>query len=471
MSEHTDTGVTTPLAELQALTRLSQIDTLYRDLYLETARQLLQSIMDEARYRLLVQEKSKLESVTLQSRAAIEHRDWARLPGLVEEIRLLRLSLDQAAPVMEQAAKVYGAEAVCIDPFSPGLQSFLSASFQSRSSLRETAVEILEGLARNEAEHTGLYRQRLEWFRAVNPEKVEKVGPAVADAGKEAIEQALSALNRGDVDDLVALARKMSSMEGQTTLVHGVQEQGYGEGADLSPAFPSASIDSGRRLGLEPQELEPEPEISSFIHQWAWQPGFPDPTITRDGRIILKNIGPERTYPKNVPDSRQSTLDLFMIHPFINSGGARYIPRLVTEQVLAEDFSEDNAGGGSGLLEALHLPRRAGLSRTAIEQALLQYGPQVVRTELGLDPVEFRLACIPYDVYCRLGEKLGLGNHPHWTHFDGYQVLKSGKMHALVGGDVRFGGIFDLCSISPIDERDGLLARFVVLRRRRFYPW
>jgi hypothetical protein len=46
-------------------------------------------------------------------------------------------------------------------------------------------------------------------------------------------------------------------------------------------------------------------------------------------------------------------------------------------------------------------------------------------------------------------------------------VLKGGKIRALVGGDVRFGGIFDLCSINRVDEREGVIARFAVVRRER----
>jgi hypothetical protein len=50
---------------------------------------------------------------------------------------------------------------------------------------------------------------------------------------------------------------------------------------------------------------------------------------------------------------------------------------------------------------------------------------------------------------------------------DGYQLLKGGRMRALVAGDVRFGGLFDLCSISQIDERENVLVRFAVVHRER----
>ena len=40
-------------------------------------------------------------------------------------------------------------------------------------------------------------------------------------------------------------------------------------------------------------------------------------------------------------------------------------------------------------------------------------------------------------------------------------------MRALVAGDVRFGGLYDLCSISQIDERENVLARFAIVHRER----
>jgi hypothetical protein len=81
--------------------------------------------------------------------------------------------------------------------------------------------------------------------------------------------------------------------------------------------------------------------------------------------------------------------------------------------------------------------------------------------------VEFRLVCIPYDLYIRFGRDHGFGKWPHWTHFDGYQVMGGNRLRALVGGDGRFGGLTDLVSISPSDARDGVYARFAVVRRAR----
>ena len=136
--------------------------------------------------------------------------------------------------------------------------------------------------------------------------------------------------------------------------------------------------------------------------------------------------------------------------------------------MLIEDFPEDAVPAEpSELLVALGLTRRNGLSRVEIEMRLCERGSLLLRERLGLDPTKFRLVCIPYDIYARVGQERGWGKQPRWTHVDGYQLLKGGRLRALVAGDVRFGGLFDLCSISQIDEREGVLARFAVIHRER----
>ena len=87
--------------------------------------------------------------------------------------------------------------------------------------------------------------------------------------------------------------------------------------------------------------------------------------------------------------------------------------------------------------------------------------------ELGLDPVVFRLICIPSDAYIRLGETMGWGRHKVWTHFDGYSVHKHSMFNALAGGDTRFGGIYDLVTIGREYESDHVIARFAVVQRKR----
>ncbi len=166
-----------------------------------------------------------------------------------------------------------------------------------------------------------------------------------------------------------------------------------------------------------------------------------------------------------------------MIHPLANSGGARHLPTLVAEDVLVEDFPDPAEGeqpSVSQLLATLELPGRRGLSRVAIERALLVHGARVLEKELGLDPRVFRLVCIPSDVHFRLGEAEGWGRRPFWTHFDGYLIrTDEGRLRllALAGGDVRFGGLYDLLGVGREYDSDRLVARFAVVHRERMVAW
>jgi len=76
----------------------------------------------------------------------------------------------------------------------------------------------------------------------------------------------------------------------------------------------------------------------------------------------------------------------------------------------------------------------------------------------------FGLASAPSGSYAR---DRGWGGRPEWTHFDGYQVMKGGRIRALVGGHAQYGGLYDLCSISRDDARENTLVRFAVIRRER----
>jgi len=112
-----------------------------------------------------------------------------------------------------------------------------------------------------------------------------------------------------------------------------------------------------------------------------------------------------------------------MVHPFLTSGGTRTLPWSGKETVLVEAFPEDDLDARTPLPESLPVPCRRTLARLAIEDALLSRGPQVCE-DLGLDPIAYRIICIPFDVYERLAGHYGWGNQRLWTHFGGYQVTR-----------------------------------------------
>jgi hypothetical protein len=204
------------------------------------------------------------------------------------------------------------------------------------------------------------------------------------------------------------------------------------------------------------------------IYSHAWDPIPSTPELEHEGVLRTEVLAESKVPAQFITEEFKILAEQFIQQIFINSGGARYLPRISAETALVEDFAESEANDSpSKLLSALGLSRRHGLARSEIENALMRFGAQIVADQLNLDPIEFRLVCIPYDLYMRLGRERNWGQWHHWTHFDGYQVVRGNRLRALVGGDGRFGGVADLVSISRTDAHDSVYARFAVVRRAR----
>jgi hypothetical protein len=250
-----------------------------------------------------------------------------------------------------------------------------------------------------------------------------------------------------------------------------VERELYACPVNLAAPFSDDAVQRARALGFAVARTEPLPEggpLFDYATVRIWQSAPGDEETEREGTMRAKALIDEAGFPPNVSEPMKVLVGQYLRTPFINSGGARYIPRFAPETALIEDFPEDGpTPEQSELLSALGLPGRTRLARVEIEAALMERGAGVLQERLQLDPKEFRLVCIPADIYSRYGRDHGWGQRQGWTHFDGYQVLKNGQLRALVGGDVRYGGVSDLVSIGVGDQREGVVARFAVIRRAR----
>jgi hypothetical protein len=332
-------------------------------------------------------------------------------------------------------------------------------------------LELLRTLERADVGWNDFYGARRRAFQA-QPQSASELETDVAtSSATEALEAARQALKGGDMKRLAALAdvltavatpgRSSSPHAANVALIRAEAEPGQ----ELQPvAYSSETLARARHLGLAPRHVEPRMELAS-LRRYAWTP-------LSDERATA-----EVPLPSGSPEGLQDGLSMFTIHPLVNSGGARYLPSLVAEDVLVEDFPDPAEGqtpAASELVKSLRLPGRRGLPRIAIEQALLMHGARILEKELGLDPRVFRLVCIPPDVYVRLGEAEGWGRQAFWTHFDGYlirTVAGQVRLQALAGGDVRYGGLYDLMAAGRDYDSERFLARFAVVQRARMIAW
>jgi hypothetical protein len=369
---------------------------------------------------------------------------------------------------------VYDADAVAFEPFSPG--KHLGANAQAgQAGLRTQVMDALASLAKLDAASKAFYEKRRSYFSGLELESVKVAQKGAQRDRAQAERLAMEAAERGDVAALQRLAKELrdwkESAVTATSAGAPVMLSRYECPVDLSVPFQPQVLDRARELGLTEVRSGPNAELAKVrevVYTHVDQPVPSNPDMEKEG-VLRARAQAELELPAELDTEDARVLAGQLIQQiFLNSAGARYLPPLAAEAVLFEDFAEnESADAPSKLLEALGLAKRHGVSRTEIESALLRFGHQILEERLGLDPIEFRLICIPYDLYARIGRERGFGKWPHWTHFDGYQVMAGNRLRALVGGDGRFGGIFDLVSISPSDARDGVYARFAVVRRAR----
>jgi len=482
MTKSNDTGSETAARQVvQSLVAAAAGDTVHSDIYLRRARELFAAVLSADGYEGLKRIDSDIEAAIQQSKKATMLQDWQLVERLAGRVEDLRRHANDKGEFRELGAAVYDNVVVGIDPFSPGFESVAGCN-KDPAAVRDELVSALQKLVRADAPLAAFYESRRAFFATLTLASAKTAAtPSSATRSIEDLEQlAAQAAQRGDMAQLrfhaqEVLARKASegaaAEKKPDAPVTVVSRDTYRCPVDLSTPFHGDVTTRARALGLASAQTAPLPEAApllDYVIDRVWQPDLSGAQTEVEGTMRAEAVVTEAGFPPEVSEPIKLLVGQFLCNPFVNSGGARYLPHFSAEAVLIEDFEEDKeAPADSGLLSALGLARRRGLSRTEIDEALLAHGAKVIEEALGLDPKEFRLVCIPQDLYMRFGRDRDWGKQQQWTHFDGYQVLKNGRRRALVGGDIRYGGLTDLVSIGMTDRREGVLVRFAVIRRAR----
>jgi hypothetical protein len=471
MTAHIEAGSRQLVSEL---IEIGQTDTVYRDVYLSRARTLLGSTLSLAQYRQREPAAAQVEELSLRIQRAVERGSWPEVKELGATLQAVRADLVATRALMETGRQVYGVTDVVLDPFSPGLQGFRGFSGAALTALRDRSVEQLAGLATADAAWNDFYAGRRGALQgltlAAAGDTQEATAGTRAPTG-DVRAAALEALKSGNIRSLQALAETAMATVSEPTARRAKPSTAPSTAApdrlaaDLSVRFSEDTLKRARALGLAARHLEPRTELAS-LRDYAWNPLFSD----ESGPIDVRKV----PLPAGTPEPLRERVEMLMIHPLVNSGGARHLPTLVAEDLLVEDFPDAGEGKGAPaapLLTALGLAGRLALPRIRIEQALLEHGAHLLEKELGLDPRVFRLVCIPPDVHLRLGDAEGWGRQPLWTHFDGYLVMRNGRLRALAGGNARFGGLYNLVGIGRDYDADTVTTRFAVVHRQRMMAW
>jgi hypothetical protein len=454
------------------LVEVANTDTVYRDVHLQRARQLLSTTFDESAYRAIGSVPKEIDELIARSRSAVLQRDWSKAAELSAQVDGLRQRTATMSKLAAIGKDVYGADTVAFEPFSPGKHLGPNAP-AAQPSLRTKVVDALASLAKLDTGSSAFYEKRRSYFSGLQVSAVvSQKGPQRDRAQTEQL--AMEAAERGDTAALQRLSQELRDWKESGPAVTAgsapLMLSRYECPVELSVPFSPQVIERARALGLAEARTAPVAELAKaveIVYTHVDQPVPSNPDMEREGVLRARALAELQIPAELATEESRVLAGQFIQQIFVNSGGARYLPPLAAETVLVEDFAEnESADAPSKLLAALGLAKRSGRSRAEIESALMRFGSEILG-KLGLDPVEFRLVCIPYDLYTRFGRERSFGKWSHWTHFDGYQFMGGNRLRALVGGDGRFGGLYDLVSISPSDAREGVYARFAVVRRAR----
>jgi len=458
---------------LTNLTTLIHADTLYHDVYIQRARYYLDHELSYEDYLDLKRMKIRAASLPNQIRNAMIRSDWSEVHELSGRDRTLQKELEHKRPMEKFAREIYDRQEVPIDPFSPGMHNLAGYSTSRLFDLRNDVIKKLNELSQWDNEWKEFYLQRSAIFIAftVDTKCLDKSSHAFSKNALE--EEAAQAFENGNMSQLESLAEKLLQgpriSDNPKTLTELLEDTHKTPDAYYFE-FPPKVLKNADKMGFGLYSVASNSaEYEPFL-RFAWHPTYAD--LQSDHPSVLRV--PDLYLPKDLPEALKSRIQLYAIHPFVNSAGVRFLPNMVAEDVLVENFPEPKEGSNppsSGLLEALGLKQRNQLSRQQIEKVLLEKGSDVLQNELGLDPCDFKLVCIPPDLHLRIGLEHGWGHEKIWTHFDGYMIMADKSHRALAGGDVRFGGVYDLLGLNCSYDSDRVIARFAVVQRRRMAIW
>ncbi len=450
---------------VQKLVGLSQADWKYADLYLGEAEAALAPLCTREHFRGFQGRQKRVTQLTSDLRRAIRLGDWPTAEQLACEGSELRSRVAQTSGLVSLAEKVYGKRS--LDASTTTLA--LSGAVAQPASFLKREIDRLSGDLRAVAGQAGTDRgfceRRAEEFDRLVVDL--PADPPTRIDPSDLRDSALSAADSADFAAVLRIARSAthSGLDRLGRIRAPRPASGWIE--RLADPIPTLAIARATELGFEPAELEPNVAFNEYLScccaDRAVLPSHP----LLDERQKLEACTCGHACPPEIGNDLKRSLDAFLVHPYLTSAGTRYLPWFGRETLLVEVFPEEQPDAKTPLLEALSLPRRRGLARLDIEDALLSHGPQVC-LNLGLDPTAYRIICIPFDVYKRLSDRMGWGAQRLWTHLDGYRVSRDLQLLGLVGGDIQFGGADDLCSVGRTYDPERITARFAVVRRDRF---
>src|SRR5438445_13710 len=163
------------------------VDTMYRDVYLERARTLLSPVVSIEAFHRMEQQQSALASLPLAVARALEKADWPQVKELSLRTDALKQEMSRDGKLFESAHAVYAVTDVKLDPFCHSLQRFTRVAAKDLPALRTRVIEQLTTLEQSDDPWKDFYSGRRAVFQTRAPITSEPVsdgaarGPSIED--------------------------------------------------------------------------------------------------------------------------------------------------------------------------------------------------------------------------------------------------------------------------------------------------
>jgi len=173
-----------PMSVVSALLEAGNVDTVYRDVYLDRARTLLSPTLSLEEFHSIEGERAELAELPLSIGRALGKGNWVQVKELSRRAETLKQAVAGKGKLLETARAVYAVSDVRLDPFSPGLGPFTRVTAKDLSAVRTQAGEQLSALEQVDLPWKDFYAGR----RAALQTRVRVTsGPADATAAGIAI--------------------------------------------------------------------------------------------------------------------------------------------------------------------------------------------------------------------------------------------------------------------------------------------
>lgn len=254
--------------QVENIINISDIDTAFRDTYLERARELMHGIFSADDYEDIIREKKMLSRLPNRINEAMEKNDWVAVKELSKRMKDLNRWTEKNTNLFDLGRKLYSSNFIYINPFSPGLYHEAGINIDNLPAIRKDIIKKLSDIISLDKSMKDFYRSRKDYFSSIQVVK-EDDKDEFASGDDDLAKQAQEALKHGDISRLEELSEKLINLNKQdiTSLKGKVSaadaSSGGGSEVRLS-GFLNKTLKKASKLGLKPVRVEASPQYAAL---------------------------------------------------------------------------------------------------------------------------------------------------------------------------------------------------------------